>query len=270
MPETLVPLRNALAEAYMGDTKVVKDLFSSHETYDQRMVEILTGLGQHVDVRQPSAISTADIKALMAVLHATSNSDRIARLTDLLSRNSSTYDTFNFDPQYAFLLTEVVLGSGYIPFKKGLTSIGIDTAPLASVMIRRHPLRGALFDFNIPFEFPVSSFEHLTGNRFKFGLIVDGAETFHLPFVGVSRSWVPCSLVRSARSEINSVPGFFAQISYEEGFAFGGTIGTKPALTFTVRTSSGTYLNWTDIWTNGTFEPIDGSVASISMSFNAL
>ncbi len=265
-----VAIRTALADAYLGDTKVAKTLFADPATFDQRLVALLDGLGQADETVLPGAISGDDLKAFLAAFHATSNAQRIAKVQDLLNRNSSTYDTFNFDPQHAFLLTEVVLGSGYIPFKKGLTSIGVDTAPLASVMIHRHPLRGALFDFNIPFKLPVSSLEHLTGNRFKFGLIVDGAETFHLPFVGVSRSWVPCSLVRSARSEINSVPGFFAQISYEEGFAFGGTIGTKPALTFTVRTSSGTYLNWTDIWTNGTFEPIDGSVASISMSFNAL
>lgn len=83
MPETLVPLRNALAEAYMGDTKVVKDLFSSHETYDQRMVEILTGLGQHVDVRQPSAISTADIAECLRALNAENQVYRAALMAAL-------------------------------------------------------------------------------------------------------------------------------------------------------------------------------------------
>lgn len=83
MAETLVPIRNALAETYMGDTKVVKDLFSSHETYDQRMVEILTGLGQHVDVRQPSAISTADIAECLRALNAENQVYRAALMAAL-------------------------------------------------------------------------------------------------------------------------------------------------------------------------------------------
>ena len=93
MAETLVPLRNALAEAYMGDTKVVKDLFSSHETFDQRIVEILTGLGQHVDVRQPSAISTEQIRQFMAAFHGSDNAQRIALVEELKA--------FLVEPQYS-------------------------------------------------------------------------------------------------------------------------------------------------------------------------
>ena len=78
MPETLVPIRNALAEAYMGDTKVALPLFGSPATFDQRVIEMLTGLGQHVDVRQPSAISTADIAEFLRSIHADNNAERIA------------------------------------------------------------------------------------------------------------------------------------------------------------------------------------------------
>ena len=97
MAETLVPLRNALAEAYMGDTKVVKDLFSSHETFDQRIVEILTGLGQHVDTPLPSAISGDDLKAVMAALDAQDNSNRVSIINSLKSLVSGSSRSFTYD-----------------------------------------------------------------------------------------------------------------------------------------------------------------------------
>lgn len=83
MPETLVPLRNALAEAYMGDTKLALPLFGSPATFDQRVIEMLTGLGQHVDVRQPSAISTADIAECLRALNAENQVYRAALMAAL-------------------------------------------------------------------------------------------------------------------------------------------------------------------------------------------
>ena len=109
MPETLVPLRNALAEAYMGDTKVVKDLFSSHETYDQRMVEILTGLGQHVDVRQPSAISTADIAECLRALSAENQAYRVALMNFFARSFATTAGQVSFG-------TAVISGANVNPF----------------------------------------------------------------------------------------------------------------------------------------------------------
>ena len=62
---TLVPIREALVEAYLGDTKVAKPLFSDPSTFDQRLVSLLQGLGQDIESPLASAITTADIASVM-------------------------------------------------------------------------------------------------------------------------------------------------------------------------------------------------------------
>lgn len=84
MPETLVPIRNALAEAYMGDTKLALPLFGSPATFDQRVIEMLMGLGQHVDVPASESITTEEIRLLLRLLGA-SHVDRVSGLNSLIA-----------------------------------------------------------------------------------------------------------------------------------------------------------------------------------------
>lgn len=108
MPETLVPIRNALAEAYMGDTKLALPLFGSPATFDQRVIEMLTGLGQHVDVRQPSAISTADIAECLRALNAENQAYRVALMNFFARSFATTAGQVSF-------ATAVISGAGINP-----------------------------------------------------------------------------------------------------------------------------------------------------------
>lgn len=257
-----VAIRTALAEAYLGDTKVAKTLFADPATFDQRLVALLDGLGQADETILPGAISGDDLKAFLATFHATSNTDRIAKVQDLLNRNSAFMDPFQVDDGSA--LTESVLGVGLLPFKDNfLSPYGI--APDASIWIRRFPGRGGIFDFDVPFVNPYPAIPSLTGHPFKFMVNMSDLDTFLLPFSDTlrPRPWIPCSLVRTARSETNPIPGFYVQPLME-------SVSGTPTLTFTVRTSAGTYLNWSDIWTNGSFAPVVGAVARLSFSFTAM
>ena len=82
---TLVPIREALAEAYLGDTKVAKLLFSDPSTFDQRLVSLLQGLGQDIETPLPSAITTEDIAAVMRALDPLDNAKRVNILNYLLN-----------------------------------------------------------------------------------------------------------------------------------------------------------------------------------------
>lgn len=80
MPTTYTPIRTALNEAYFGDTALARLLFADPSTFDARVISLLSGLGLNVDTPANTAITTADIKALFASLHATDNAQRIAKL----------------------------------------------------------------------------------------------------------------------------------------------------------------------------------------------
>ena len=80
MPTTYTPIRTALNEAYFGDTALARLLFADPSTFDARVIALLSGLGLNVDAPANTAITTADIKALFASLHATDNAQRIAKL----------------------------------------------------------------------------------------------------------------------------------------------------------------------------------------------
>lgn len=270
MADELVPMRQAMGEAYIGDTIMAKQLFASPATFDQRVISLLSGLGQAAETPTAQAISGDDLKAVMGALHPTDNAQRLALIDRLIERNSSQYESFLIDNRTAFSLTKMLLSSGPFPFLHFIDS-GAHIAPDATLRIKRHPLRGGMFDFRIPFVNPflAPSGDHITGNRFKFGFIVPDGETYHLPFVGVSRQWIPCSFVRSSRSEIKQIPNYCVEPIYET-FDFGGSLGVKNVLTFTVSTTAGAYLNWTDLWTNGSFDMIDGAISTLSFSFTAM
>jgi len=100
MPETFTAQRQALGDAYLGDTKAAKTLFSDPTTFDQRVISLLSGLGQGVDSPLPSAITTEDIAAVMRALDSTDNANRVALLQKILAPVTSqaiTYDTVNLN-----------------------------------------------------------------------------------------------------------------------------------------------------------------------------
>jgi len=104
MPETLVPLRNALAEAYMGDTKLARPLFGSPATFDQRVIEMLTGLGQHVDVPASESITTEEIRLLLRLLGA-SHVDRVSGLNSLIALKGRVSTLESYSSQKRIPLT---------------------------------------------------------------------------------------------------------------------------------------------------------------------
>ena len=266
MAETLVPIRNALADAYMGDTKLALPLFGSPATFDQRVIEMLTGLGQNVDVPTSGAITTEQISAFLHAFHGADNAARIAIVQHLISRNSSVYDTFLVPNTDAFLLTEPVLGSGLIPFQSSILFPGYSASSDSQIRVKRTPSRGGFFDLYVPLKNPFPLGSNLTGNRVKFGFVLEPGETFSSPFSDVDRPWIPCSLVRSARSEVLPKPSWYAIPSIETVSLSGVDFSL---FCFTIHTGS-VYVNWADIWTDGSFVDVPDSVASIRFSFFAL
>jgi len=100
MPETFTAQRQALGDAYLGDTKAAKALFSDPTTFDQRVISLLSGLGQGVDSPLPSAISGQDIREVLAALDSADNANRVALLQKILAPVTSqaiTYDTVNLN-----------------------------------------------------------------------------------------------------------------------------------------------------------------------------
>ena len=91
MPDpTFTPIRSALADAYLGDTKLARSMFSSDPTlFDQRLLSLLSGLGQGVPSPLPSAISGDDLKAAMAALDPADNGRRIQILSMLAGAYSA-------------------------------------------------------------------------------------------------------------------------------------------------------------------------------------
>ena len=266
MAGELVPMRQAMGEAYLGDTVMAKQLFASPATFDQRVISLLSGLGQAAETPTAQAISGDNIKAVMAALDLTDNAKRIAIIQHLIARNASVYDTFLAPNYLAFLLTEPVLGSGLIPFQSSMLFPGRSAAPDSQIHVKRIPSRGGFFDFYIPLKNPFPLGAHLTGNRVKFGFVLESGETFSSPFSGVDRPWIPCSLVRSARSETLPKPAWYAIPSIETVSLSGVA---HSLFCFTIHTGS-VYVNWTDIWTDGSFVDVPNSVASVRFSFFAL
>lgn len=80
MPDSLVALRTALADAWLGDTHAARQVFGSGEAakvFDKRLIDLLLGLGQGV-VTDPSSISGEDLAGLLREISATSQAERIA------------------------------------------------------------------------------------------------------------------------------------------------------------------------------------------------
>lgn len=90
-------IRAALAGTYLGDTKLAKALFASPATFDDRLISFLTGLGQAVETPANTSISGADIKAALAALDSTSNSNRVTLLQNLryIDSESIPYQTLS-------------------------------------------------------------------------------------------------------------------------------------------------------------------------------
>ena len=89
MADELVPMRQAMGEAYLGDTVMAKQLFASPATFDQRVISLLSGLGQAAETPTAQAISGDNIKAVMAALDLTDNAKRIQIIHNLISLASS-------------------------------------------------------------------------------------------------------------------------------------------------------------------------------------
>lgn len=86
MADELVPMRQAMGEAYIGDTIMAKQLFASPATFDQRVISLLSGLGQAAETPTAQAISGDNIKAVMAALDLTDNAKRVALVQQLIAR----------------------------------------------------------------------------------------------------------------------------------------------------------------------------------------
>ena len=86
MADELVPMRQAMGEAYLGDTVMAKQLFASPATFDQRVISLLSGLGQAAETPTAQAISGDNIKAVMAALDLTDNAKRVALVQQLIAR----------------------------------------------------------------------------------------------------------------------------------------------------------------------------------------
>ena len=93
MADELVPMRQAMGEAYIGDTIMAKQLFASPATFDQRVISLLSGLGQAAETPTAQAISGDNIKAVMAALDLTDNARRVALVEELKA--------FLVEPQYS-------------------------------------------------------------------------------------------------------------------------------------------------------------------------
>lgn len=91
-----VAIRTALADAYLGDTKVAKTLFADPATFDQRLVALLDGLGQADETVLPGAISGDDLKAFLAAFGTTQVS-RLAEVARLRNPFVPSSGTFVFD-----------------------------------------------------------------------------------------------------------------------------------------------------------------------------
>lgn len=72
------PQRQALGEAFIGDTALAKNLFASPQTLDQRLLSLLQGLGQLDETLLSSAISGNDLAGLLREIHGTSQAARTA------------------------------------------------------------------------------------------------------------------------------------------------------------------------------------------------
>lgn len=93
MPDSLVALRTALADAWLGDTHEARQVFGSGEAakvFDKRLIDLLLGLGQGV-VTDPSSISGEDIAGLLREISATSQAERIAFIQAVKSYMANTF-----------------------------------------------------------------------------------------------------------------------------------------------------------------------------------
>lgn len=80
MPDSLVALRTALADAWLGDTHAARAIFGSGEAakvFDQRLIDLLVGLGV-APTLDANSIYGADLAGLMREIHPTSQADRLA------------------------------------------------------------------------------------------------------------------------------------------------------------------------------------------------
>ena len=92
------PQRQALAEAFLGDTMLAKALFASPQTFDQRILSLLQGLGQLDEVLLANAISGNDLAGLLREIAPTDQAARIAWIQSvksfMLNDYHSEYGTF--------------------------------------------------------------------------------------------------------------------------------------------------------------------------------
>lgn len=93
MPDSLVALRTALSEAWMGDTAAASAIFGSGEAakvFDQRILDLLLGLGQG-PATDASSISGPDLASLLREISATSQAERIAFIQAIKTYMANTF-----------------------------------------------------------------------------------------------------------------------------------------------------------------------------------
>ena len=132
MADELVPMRQAMGEAYIGDTIMAKLLFASPATFDQRVISLLSGLGQAAETPTAQAISGDDLKAVMTALDAQDNSKRVKILELLAGSSSSNVDLASASTDsapiagYATQPLSVVAPSSRIAISRALKTFTLD------------------------------------------------------------------------------------------------------------------------------------------------
>ena len=68
MTDSYEPIRTALSECFLGDTSLARLLFTASETFDQRVIGLIQGLGIGADSIPADAISAEAIRAVISSL----------------------------------------------------------------------------------------------------------------------------------------------------------------------------------------------------------
>lgn len=101
MTEQYTGFRQAMAEGYLGDSKVFHNMFASPQTLDSRIQNILTGFQQHTDSATSDDLAMpANLRDFMRKIDPASQANRIAWVDYLNSIPSSVLPKINRLPQY--------------------------------------------------------------------------------------------------------------------------------------------------------------------------
>lgn len=149
MPDSLVALRTALADAWLGDTHEARAVFGSGEAakvFDKRLIDLLLGLGQGATT-DPASISGADIAGLLREISAISQADRIAFIQAIKNYMANTFVASS--PLSGIFLGGRFYTSGGVVAKTFVGALDTSVVSVSKVGPDSFAFSGA-FDFDFP------------------------------------------------------------------------------------------------------------------------